>query len=331
MSSFPVIVDSAARKDRDSTFANSFSVSLSTPIYGVSSILFTSASIPFIRNYAQVNTNVNAYYITLEVPDYGVLNTGVRTVDNPFTYRYDEATTTATGILGASTVTVASSTGITAGMQIYGLGEVNTITSVSGSTLTLENALAANYTSQTVNVVREVKNRYDVGFTGSLIVPADVNATMNYTMSTLNDGFSFEKVIPSIDRIKISIYYFNTTTESYELYPFQEGNTPEEFVIKFELKGFKDKRMAIKKQDEDDERIEVDIQDPVEKGERQGIIGQILSIYKGEEDMDKKELAEPRGAMLPRKEFMGIPGSRFHLIIPIAIIVMVIAILLAKK
>ena len=297
----------------------------------MSSILFTSASIPFIRNYAQVNTNVNAYYITLEVPDYGVLNTGVRTVDHPFTYSYNEAYTTASGTLGDTFVTVASSSGITPGMVLYGLNNTFTITSVLGNTVNLDGTLTANYTSASVIVKREIKNRYDVGFTGSLIVPADVNATMNYTMSTLNDGFSFEKIIPSIDRIKISIYYFNTVNERYELYPFQQGNTPEEFVIKFNLKGYKDKRLAVMKQEEEDKRLEVDIQSPLKKGERQGLIDRIISIYKGEEDMNEQELAEPKGALLPKREFMGIPGSRFHLIIPIAIIVMVIAILLAKK
>src|SRR5210317_2207751 len=82
MSSYDIVIDSSTRKDRATTDANNFTTYLSTPLYGIQSVNFVSASIPYIST-ASTNSNVHAYYIVLEVPNYGILTDRIYTVDNP--------------------------------------------------------------------------------------------------------------------------------------------------------------------------------------------------------------------------------------------------------
>ena len=83
MSSYDIVIDSSTRKDRATTDANNFTSYLSTPLYGIESVNFGSASIPYLNSAAQVNGNVHAYYVVLEVPNYGILSDRIYTVDNP--------------------------------------------------------------------------------------------------------------------------------------------------------------------------------------------------------------------------------------------------------
>ena len=48
------------------------------------------------------------------------------------------------------------------------------------------------------------------------------------------------------------------------------------------------------------------------------------------EAADKLENEEPVGALLPRREFMGIPSKYMQIFIPMAVVLLVLAILLAK-
>ena len=85
-------------------------------------------------------------------------------------------------------------------------------------------------------------------YTGSLIVPQiDGSSPTNYIISGVDQEITLNKKIPVMNSVKISVYYYNSTTESYELYPFDDSaGTVEEFVIKFTVKATKDKREAIK-------------------------------------------------------------------------------------
>ena len=84
MSSYDIVIDSSTRKDISTTDANSFTSYLSTPLYGVQSLSFVSASVPYINGTsAVVNGNVHAYYVVLEVPNYGILTDRIYTVENP--------------------------------------------------------------------------------------------------------------------------------------------------------------------------------------------------------------------------------------------------------
>jgi len=85
-------------------------------------------------------------------------------------------------------------------------------------------------------------------YTGSLIVPQiDGSSPTNYIISGVDQEITLNKKIPVMDSVKISVYYYNSTTEKYELYPFDDSaGTVEEFVIKFTVKATKDKRESIK-------------------------------------------------------------------------------------
>ena len=264
MSSYDIVIDSSTRKDRSTTDANDFVSYLSTPIYGIQSVNFVSASIPYIST-ASTNSNVHAYYIVLEVPNYGILTDRIYTVDNP-----PEG------------------------------GDTN----------------------------------LNFAYTGTLIVPQVTNPqSNNYVMSSLNDHISVEKTIPIMEAIKVSIYYYDVTTGSFKLYPFDNAGTDtEEFVLKLNVQGTKDKRFATKQQDEDDKRIEPNIAPPVTPGSENTFARKLINYYRSAtRNKNNPEVStEPVGALLPRREFMGVPTKYAQILIPIAVVLLVLAILLAK-
>jgi len=265
MSSYDIVIDSSTRKDRATTDANNFTSYLSTPLYGIESVNFVSASIPYLNSASQVNGNVHAYYVVLEVPNYGVLTDRIYTVDNP-----PES------------------------------GETN----------------------------------LNFAYTGTLAVPSLAGASpTNYVMSSMNDRIDVQKTVPVMEAIKVSIYYYNTTDSSFKLYPFTNaGSATEEFVIKLNVQGTKDKRFATKQQDEEDKRLEPNIAPPVKAGSENTFARKLINYYRSttRNKMNPEETAEPVGALLPRREFMGIPSKYAQILIPIAVVLLVLAILLAK-
>jgi len=265
MSSYDIVIDSSTRKDRATTDANNFTSYLSTPLYGIESVNFVSASIPYLNSASQVNGNVHAYYVVLEVPNYGVLTDRIYTVDNP-----PES------------------------------GETN----------------------------------LNFAYTGTLAVPSLAGASpTNYVMSSMNDRVDVQKTVPVIEAIKVSIYYYDTSDSSFKLYPFTKtGSATEEFVLKLNVQGTKDKRFATKQQDEDDKRLEPNIAPPLKPGSENTFARKLINYYKStiRNKMNPEETTEPVGALLPRREFMGIPSKYAQILIPIAVVLLVLAILLAK-
>ena len=265
MSSYDIIIDSSTRKDRATTDANSFTSYLSTPLYGIESVNFVSASIPYLNSAAQVDGNVHAYYVVLEVPNYGILSDRIYTVDNP---------------------------------------------PESGDT------------------------NLNFAYTGSLIVPALAGASpTNYVMSSINDRFSIKKTIPVMEAIKVSIYYYDTGDSSFKLYPFTNtGATTEEFILKLNVQATKDKRFATKQQDEEDKRLEPNIAPPTKPGSENTFARKLINYYRSStRNKNNPEVSEePVGALLPRREFMGIPSKYAQILIPMAVVLLVLAILLAK-
>jgi len=264
MSSYDIVIDSSTRKDRSTTDANNFTSYLSTPLYGIQSVNFVSASIPYIST-ASTDANVHAYYVVLEVPNYGILTDRIYTVDNP-----PEG------------------------------GDTNV----------------------------------NFAYTGTLIAPQVTSPqSNNYVMSSLNDHISVEKTIPIMEAIKVSIYYYDITTSSFKLYPFDNAGTDtEEFVLKFNVQGTKDKRFATKQQDEDDKRIEPNIAPPVTPGTENTFARKLINYYRSatRNKNNPEGSTEPVGALLPRREFMGVPTKYAQILIPIAVVLLVLAILLAK-
>ena len=264
MSSYDIVIDSSTRKDRATTDANNFISYLSTPLYGIQSVIFTSASIPYIST-ASTNSNVHAYYLVLEVPNYGILTDRIYTVDNP---------------------------------------------PESGDT------------------------NLNFAYTGTLIVPQVTDPqSNNYVMSSLNDHISVEKVVPVMEAIKVSIYYYDTSDSSFKLYPFDNAGTDtEEFVLKLNVQATKDKRFATKQQDEDDKRLEPNIVPPVTPGSENTFASKLINYYRSatRNKLNPEEPVEPVGSLLPRREFMGVPTKYAQILIPIAVVLLVLAILLAK-
>src|SRR6056300_1589923 len=258
MSSYDIVIDSSTRKDRSTTDANNFTVYLSTPLYGIQSVNFASASIPYLNSASQVNGNVHAYYVVLEVHNYGILTDRIYTVDNP---------------------------------------------PESGDT------------------------NLNFAYTGSLIVPALAGASpTNYVMSSMNDRFSVQKTVPVMEAIKVSIYYYDTSDSSFKLYPFDNAGTDtEEFVLKLSIQGTKDKRFATKQQDEDDQRLEPAIAPPVKPGSENTFARKLVNYYRSTtRNLTNPEVSEePVGALLPRREFMGIPSKYMQIFIPMAVVLLV--------
>jgi hypothetical protein len=265
MSSYDIVIDSSTRKDRSTTDANNFTVYLSTPLYGIQSVNFASASIPYLNSASQVNGNVHAYYVVLEVHNYGILTDRIYTVDNP---------------------------------------------PESGDT------------------------NLNFAYTGSLAVPSLAGASpTNYVMSSMNDRFDIQKTVPVMEAIKVSIYYYDTSDSSFKLYPFTStGSATEEFVLKLSVQATKDKRFATKQQDEEDKRLEPKIASPVTPGSENTFARKLINYYRSStrNKLNPEEPMEPVGALLPRREFMGVPTKYAQILIPIAVVLLVLAILLAK-
>jgi hypothetical protein len=171
-------------------------------------------------------------------------------------------------------------------------------------------------------------------YTGTLITPQVTNPqSNNYVMSSTNDNITIQKSIPVMEAIKVSIYYYDTDDSSFKLYPFSNtGASTEEFILKFQVRGTKDKRFATKNQDESDKRMVPKIAPPVKPGSENTFASKLLKYYNsvnGNNDAPE-EIAEPVGSLLPRKEFMGVPGKYMQILIPVAVVLLVLAILLAK-
>jgi len=265
MSSYDIVIDSSTRKDRATTDANDFTVYLSTPLYGIKSVNFASASIPYLNSASQVNGNVHAYYVVLEVPNYGILSDRIYTVDNP---------------------------------------------PESGDT------------------------NLNFAYTGSLAVPSLAGASpTNYVMSSMNDSMTVQKTVPVMEAIRVSIYYYDTSDSSFKLYPFTStGSATEEFVLKLNVQATKDKRFATKQQDEDDKRLEPNIAPPVTPGSENTFARKLINYYRSStrNKLNPEVSTDPVGALLPRREFMGVPTKYAQILIPIAVVLLVLAILLAK-
>jgi len=171
-------------------------------------------------------------------------------------------------------------------------------------------------------------------YTGTLAVPSLAGASpTNYVMSSMNDRVDVQKTVPVIEAIKVSIYYYDTSDSSFKLYPFTKtGSATEEFVLKLNVQGTKDKRFATKQQDEDDKRLEPNIAPPLKPGSENTFARKLINYYKStiRNKMNPEETTEPVGALLPRREFMGIPSKYAQILIPIAVVLLVLAILLAK-
>ncbi len=195
-------------------------------------------------------------------------------------------------------------------------------------------AILRDKISGQITFVNSVDNRFNFAYTGSLIVPALAGASpTNYVMSSMNDRMSIEKTIPVMEAIKVSIYYYDTSDSSFKLYPFtSSGASTEEFVLKLSVQGTKDKRFATKQQDEDDKRLEPNIAPPIQNRPDNTFAGKLINYYKSKtkNKINPEENEEPVGALLPRREFMGIPSKYMQIFIPMAVVLLVLAILLAK-
>jgi len=220
---------------------------------------------------------------------------------------------------------------------LYG---TQTISFVSGSVPYINNQSQVSNTVNCYYFVVEIPNfgivsnyvhsanNVDFAYTGTIAVPRATGNTTNYLVGALNDRFFVDKTIPIIESVKISVYYFDTTSETFKLYPF--GG--EEFIIKLSMNGTKDKLNAMKTQDQEDKRLEVEVEEEKEKGYKPTFATRLINYYRNNTSSnDLKEEKEPVGALLPKREFMGIPTRTIQIIIPIAVIIMVIAFLLAKN
>jgi hypothetical protein len=171
-------------------------------------------------------------------------------------------------------------------------------------------------------------------YTGSLIVPALAGASpTNYVMSSMNDKIDVQKTVSVMEAIKVSIYYYDTSDSSFKLYPFTDsGASTEEFVIKLNVQGTKDKRFATKQQDEEDKRLEPNIAQPIQNRPDNTFSGKLINYYKSKtkNKINPEVSEEPVGALLPRREFMGVPSKYMQIFIPMAVVLLVLAILLAK-
>ena len=136
-----------------------------------------------------------------------------------------------------------------------------------------------------------------------------------------------------MEAIKVSIYYYDTGDSSFKLYPFTNaGASTEEFVFKLNVQATKDKRFATKQQDEEDKRLEPNIAPPTKPGSENTFARKLINYYRSStRNKNNPEVSEePVGALLPRREFMGIPSKYAQILIPIAVVLLVLAILLAK-
>ena len=225
--------------------------------------------------------------------------------------------------------------GLKIGMNVTGtgIGTNAKVIDVDGTIVKLSVVNSGTVSGQ-ITFLNTVDNRFDFAYTGTLAVPSLAGASpTNYVMSSINDSFSFEKIIPVMEAIKVSIYYYNTGDSSFKLYPFTNtGASTEEFVIKLNVQATKDKRFATKQQDEEDKRLEPNIAPPVKPGSENTFARKLINYYKSttRNKLNPEESMEPVGALLPRREFMGVPTKYAQILIPIAVVLLVLAILLAK-
>jgi len=214
-----------------------------------------------------------------------------------------------------------------------GIGTNAKVIDVDGTIVKLSVVNSGTVSGQ-ITFLNIVENRFDFAYTGTLAVPSLAGASpTNYVMSSLNDHISVEKVVPVMEAIKVSIYYYDTSDSSFKLYPFtSSGVSTEEFVLKLNVQATKDKRFATKKQDEDDQRLEPKIAPPVTPGSENTFARKLINYYKSttRNNMNPEVSEEPVGALLPRREFMGVPAKYAQILIPIAVVLLVLAILLAK-
>ena len=112
-----------------------------------------------------LNTAINAAYGAKVADVMSALTSGY-TVQIPIAYRAATAITTATGTSGATTMTVASATGIVNGQYVSGTGipDQTTIT-ISGTTVTLSQALTGNLSATAVQFVGPTEVHFnDAGY-----------------------------------------------------------------------------------------------------------------------------------------------------------------------
>ena len=90
----------------------------------------------------------------------------------------------------------------------------------------------------------ETSGNLSFAYTGSFIVPQlDGSTTTNYILSGKDQTLVINKFIPILESMTLKIYYYDSVSESYQLYPFD--TTPgaiEEYVIKFKIHATRDKR-----------------------------------------------------------------------------------------
>jgi len=224
---------------------------------------------------------------------------------------------------------------IAVGMDVTGtgIGTNAKVASINGTIITLDVA-NSGIVSGLITFVNKLINRFEFAYTGTLAVPSLAGASpTNYVMSSMNDRFSVQKKVPVMEAIRVSIYYYDTSDSSFKLYPFTStGSATEEFVLKLSVQATKDKRFATKQQDEEDKRLEPKIASPVTPGSENTFARKLINYYRSStrNKLNPEEPMEPVGALLPRREFMGVPTKYAQILIPIAVVLLVLAILLAK-
>jgi len=272
--------------------------------------------------------SISGYIVTLSAVKTSTINeelTFQRTV-----------TTTISEYLSSNQILISTtSQDIELGMYVTGsgIGTNARVSGINGTIITL-NVANSGVVSGFITFGNAVNNRFNFAYTGTLIAPQVTDPqSNNYVMSSLNDHISVEKTIPIMEAINVSIYYYDTETSSFKLYPFDNAGTDtEEFVLKLNVQGTKDKRFATKQQDEDDKRLEPNIAPPVTPGTENTFARKLINYYRSAtRNKNNPEVStEPVGALLPRREFMGVPTKYAQILIPIAVVLLVLAILLAK-
>ena len=221
------------------------------------------------------------------------------------------------------------------GMNVTGtgIGTNAQVIDVDGTIVKLSVVNSGTVSGQ-ITFVNSVDNRFDFAYTGTLAVPSLAGASpTNYVMSSMNDRISVQKTVPVMEAINVSIYYYDTSDSSFKLYPFtSSGASTEEFVLKLNVQATKDKRFATRQQDEEDKRLEPKIAPPVTPGSENTFANKLINYYRSatRNKLNPEEPVEPVGALLPRREFMGVPTKYAQILIPIAVVLLVLAILLAK-
>jgi len=239
-------------------------------------------------------------------------------------------------ISGTDLIAIDEDKTIEVGMDVSGTGiGSNAVVSLKEGNVI---KLSVNNTSTVSGLITfslpQINNRFDFAYTGSLAVPSLAGASpTNYVMSSMNDRFSVQKTVPVMEAIKVSIYYYDTSDSFFKLYPFTNtGAATEEFVLKLSVQATKDKRFSTKQQDENDKRLEPNIAPPVTPGTENTFARKLINYYRSStRNRNNPEVStEPVGVLLPRREFMGVPTKYAQILIPIAVVLLVLAILLAK-